>query len=137
MANAITWRNGRAIIMYNQAALQRYQQQSVQTSSPGELTLMLYNGLVKFLKLGQMELEQKNLEKVNYYLKKSQDITEELLCTLDRKYEVTQNMALMYEYMIRRLVEANIKKDNAIIAEVLDYAEQFRDTWVQVLKLVK
>lgn len=137
MANAIARRNGRTIIMYNQAALRRYQQQSVETSSPGELTLMLYNGLVKFLKLGQMELERKNMEKVNYYLTKSQDIVTELLCTLNRKYEVTHNMALMYEYMNRRLVEANIKKDNAIIMEVLDYAEQFRDTWVQVLKLVK
>lgn len=123
--------------MYNQAALKRYQQQSVQTSTPGELTLMLYNGLVKFLKLSQNELNQKNMEKVNYYLKKSQDIIDELLCTLDRKYEVTHNMGLMYEYMIRRLVEANMKKDKTIIAEVIDYAEQFRDTWVQALKLVK
>ena len=123
--------------MYNQAALKRYQHQSVQTSTPGELTLMLYNGLVKFLKLSQNELDQKNIEKVHYYLKKSQDIVEELLYTLDRKYEVTHNMALMYEYMVRRLIEANMKKDKAIISEVIDYAEQFRDTWVQVLKLAK
>ena len=123
--------------MYNQVALKRYQQQSVQTSTPGELTLMLYNGLVKFLKLSQNELDQKNMEMVNHYLKKSQNIVEELLFTLDRKYEVTHNMARMYEYMLRRLIEANIKKDKAIISEVIGYAEQFRDTWMQVLKLSK
>lgn len=135
MADATIW--GRVLIMVlNQAAIQ-YQQQRIQTSSPGELTLMLYNGLVKFLKLAMIELEKGNISGVNDNLQRSQDIIREFQSTLKMEYPVAQDIARMYDYMVRRLVEANLQKDRAIIEEVIGYAEEFRDTWAQALKLVK
>jgi len=123
-------------MVLNHAAVQ-YQQQKIQTSSPGELTLMLYNGLVKFLKLALNEQEQGNIQATNTYLIRSQDIIKELHCTLNMDYEVAQDMEIMYEYMNRRLIEANLKKDKEIIEEIIGYAVEFRDTWVQVMKLAK
>jgi flagellar protein FliS len=119
------------------SAAQQYQQNKVLTATPGELTLMLYNGLVKFIKLAIHENEQGNIAGVNTNLLKSQDIIKELLCTLDMKIKVAENMAVMYDYMLRRLMEANVKKDSEIMKEILGYAEEFRDMWIQVMKLAK
>jgi flagellar protein FliS len=118
-------------------AAQQYKQNSVLTATPGELTLQLYNGLVKFIKLSLSELEKGNVQEVNINLMKSQDIISELLCTLNMKYEVSKDMAAMYEYMLQRLIEANIHKDREIMEEVLGYAEDFRATWYQALKMAK
>ena len=40
----------------------------------------------------------------------------------------------MYEYILRRLVEANIKKDKDILEEVLEHLRTMRDTWKEVMK---
>lgn len=116
---------------------QQYQQNSVNTATPQELTLMLYNGLVKFLKLAYQGIEEKNFEKANNNIIKSQNIVAEFMCTLDMQYEISNELYLMYEYMNSRLVEANIKKDKSIVEEVIGYAEELRDTWTQAMKQAK
>lgn len=116
---------------------QQYQQNVVNTSTPEELTLMLYNGLVKFLKLSIQGIEEKNIEKANNNLIRSQDIIFEFMSTLNMKYEISNSFMAMYEYMNRRLVEANFKKDKAIVEEVIGFAEELRDTWAQAMKLAK
>lgn len=116
---------------------QQYQQNTVNTSTPQELTLMLYNGLVRFLKLAHQGIEENNIEKSNSYLIRSQDIVTEFMCTLDMQYEVSNGMYLLYDYMNRRLIEANIKKDKAIVEEIIGFAEELRDTWAQAMKLTK
>lgn len=118
-------------------AYQQYQQSVVNTSTPQDLTLMLYNGLVKFLKLSIQGIEEKDIEKTNNNLVKSQNIILEFMSTLDTSYEISNSLMSMYDYMNRRLVEANIKKDKAIVKEVLGLAEDFRDTWAQAMKLAK
>lgn len=116
---------------------QQYQQNTVKTASPQELTMMLYNGLVRFLKMACQGIEEKNIEKANNNIIKSQNIITEFICTLDAQYDVAQGLLSMYEYMNRRLLEANVKKDKEIVAEVLNYAEDLRDTWEQAMKLAK
>lgn len=123
--------------MMNSNALQQYQRNNILTTTPGELTLMLYNGLVQCIKLAIANQERADREEVNKQLVKGQDIIRELLCTLNMKYEISGQMAPLYEYMLDRLIQANIRKDRAIMEEVLDFAEQFRDTWIQVLNSVK
>jgi len=117
---------------YNQ-----YKQNSINTATPEELTLMLYNGLVKFIMQAQTAIEEKNFEKANNSIIRSQDIIREFQVTLNMKYEVAHNLALIYDYMHRRLVEANIKKDKDILDEVLGFAKELRDTWAQAMKLAK
>jgi flagellar secretion chaperone FliS len=121
----------------NKNPYQQYQQNTINTSTPEDLTLMLYNGLVKFLKLGHQGIEEKDVPKSNNNLLKAQSIITEFMCTLDMKYEVSVGLMSLYEYMNRQLIEANIKKDKSIVEEILGYAEELRDTWTQAMKLAK
>lgn len=113
---------------------QAYQQNSVATASPGELTLMLYNGCLKFMRLAKKGIEDKNVEVKNTNLIKAQKIIQELMVTLNTDVAVSKSMLAMYDYMNRRLIEANIKNDVAIIEEVEAYMVEFRDTWKQVIQ---
>ncbi|MGG3998884.1 flagellar export chaperone FliS [Anoxybacillus kestanbolensis] len=114
---------------------QSYQTNAVQTASPGELTLMLYNGCLKFIAQAKKAIEEKNIEARNTNLLKAQKIIQELMVTLNMEYDVAKSMMTMYDYMYRRLVEANIKSDITILEEVEGYVKEFRDTWKQVIQL--
>jgi flagellar secretion chaperone FliS len=114
---------------------QNYQTNAVQTASPGELTLMLYNGCLKFIKLARKAIEENNISARNENLIKAQNIIQELMVTLNMEYDVAKSMMLMYDYIYRRLVEANVKNDAAILDEVEGYVTEFRDTWKQVIQI--
>ncbi|MGG3841784.1 flagellar export chaperone FliS [Anoxybacillus kestanbolensis] len=114
---------------------QSYQTNAVQTASPGELTLMLYNGCLKFIAQAKKAIEDKDIEARNTNLLKAQKIIQELMVTLNMEYEVAKSMMTMYDYIYRRLVEANIKSDMSILEEVEGYVKEFRDTWKQVIQM--
>ncbi|MBE2922724.1 flagellar export chaperone FliS [Anoxybacillus flavithermus] len=114
---------------------QSYQTNAMQTASPGELTLMLYNGCLKFIAQAKKAIEEKDIEARNTNLLKAQKIIQELMVTLNMEYEVAKSMMTMYDYIYRRLVEANIKSDMSILEEVEGYVKEFRDTWKQVIQI--
>lgn len=114
-----------------------YKQNSIFTASPEDLTLMLYNGLIKFIMLSQRAIEDKDIQKAHESIMRAQDILTEFKVTLDMQYELSQGLSLLYDYMLDRLFEANIKKDTGILAEVLHFAKDLRDTWAQAMKLAK
>lgn len=116
---------------------QAYQQNSVMTASPQELTLMLYNGSLKFMKLAKKAMADNNFQEKNTNIIKAQNITQELRVTLDPDAEISKNMEQLYEYMYTRLIEANTKNDLAILEEVESLMVELRDTWKQVMGLVK
>lgn len=116
---------------------QAYQQNSVMTASPQELTLMLYNGSLKFMKLAKKAMAENNFQEKNTNIIKAQNITQELRVTLDPDAEISKNMEQLYEYMYTRLIEANTKNDVAILEEVEGLMLELRDTWKQVMGLVK
>jgi len=116
---------------------QTYQQNSVMTASPQELTLMLYNGCIKFIKLAKKAMVEKNFEEKNTNVIKAQTIIQELHVTLNQEIEVSLNMAKLYEYMYNRLIEANTKNDLETLEEVEGHVVELRDTWKQVMELVK
>ncbi|MGD6776481.1 flagellar export chaperone FliS [Sutcliffiella horikoshii] len=113
---------------------QAYQQNSVNTATPGELTLMLYNGAIKFMKLAKKGIEDKDIEMKNTNLIKAQKIVQELMVTLDTNHDVGKSMMTMYDYMNRRLIDANLKNDSAIVDEVEGLMLEFRDAWKQVIQ---
>lgn len=114
-----------------------YKQNSIFTASPEELTLMLYNGLIKFIMLSQKAIEDKDIQKAHENIIRAEDILLEFKSTLDMQYELSNGLALLYDYMLDRLFDANIKKDTEILAEVLHFARDLRDTWAQAMKLAK
>lgn len=121
----------------NISGYNQYKENSVLTAQPEELTLMLYNGLVKFIMKAQQALSKKDLEGAHNNIIKSQNIVVELISSLDKSYEISNGLLLLYDYMYRRLVEANIQKSAEILDEVLDLSKQLRDTWEQAMKLYK
>lgn len=116
---------------------QQYQQNAVQSADPGDLVVMLYDGLVRFLKLAVKSLEDNDKEAANNALIKSQDIVSYLNETLDRRFEISRNLAALYDFMSRQLVSANIKKEIKLVEEVLGLAQELRDTWRQASQMAK
>ncbi|MBX0357528.1 flagellar export chaperone FliS [Halobacillus sp. Nhm2S1] len=114
-------------------SIQAYQNNSVETASPGELTLMLYNGCIKFIKVARKSMENKEIEKKNTNIQKAQKIIQELMVTMDQQYAITKEIMPLYDYMNRRLMEANTANDLEILDEVQGLVEEFRDTWKQVI----
>lgn len=118
-------------------AFNAYKQNSVTTASPGELTLMLYNGCLKFLGKAKVAITEKDIEEKNYNIQRAQAIIAELMSTLNMDIEISKQMLPLYDYMNRRLVEANIQSDVAIIEEVEGLVTEFRDTWKEVIKITR
>lgn len=118
-------------------AFNAYQQNSVTTASPGELTLMLYNGCLKFLVKAKKAIDEKNIEGKNTNIQKAQAIINELMVTLDTDQDISKQMLSLYDYMQRRLMEANISNDISIIDEVIGLTTEFRDTWKQVIQITR
>jgi flagellar protein FliS len=125
--------------MYNANALNIYQQNSVNTASKEKLMLMLFDGLVKFIKQGISSIEDKNPVQANINLVKAQNIIREFMVTLDLKLggDMANGLMKLYDYMYRRLVEANIKKDAAIATEVLGFSEELKETFEEAYRLTK
>ena len=118
-------------------AYDQYKENSIYTSSPEELTLMLYNGLVKFVMQARHAIDNKDIEKAHNSIIRAEDIVVYLQSTLDMKYVITQSLMLLYDYIYRQLVNANIKKSGEILDEVLEFAKELRDNWSQAMKLAK
>jgi len=112
-----------------------YQQNSVTQSTPAELTLLMYNGCLKFLNQAKKGIEKEDIELKNTNIQKAQNILRELMVTLDMSIPISESMQALYEYMINRLVEANIQNDSAVIDEIVVYLKDFRDTWKQVIQI--
>ncbi|QSS99609.1 flagellar export chaperone FliS [Pontibacillus sp. ALD_SL1] len=115
-------------------AYQAYQNNSVETASPGELTLMLYNGSLKFMKLAKKGIEEGDIELRNTNIQKAQKIVQELMVTMNPDYSITQEVMPLYDYVNRRLMEANLKNDSIILNEAFEIMTDFRDTWKEVVK---
>jgi flagellar protein FliS len=111
-----------------------YQNNKIKTASPSELTLMLYEGAIKFSNIAMIGIEEKDISKANQNIIKAEKIVSYLRMTLDFKYPVAQDFDNIYSYIYERLVSANIKKDKMILEEVLEQLRGMRDTWKEVMK---
>ena len=121
----------------NSTANNMYLKQKIMTATPAELTLMLYEGAIKFINIAIMGIEKNDIEKAHINIVKAQRIVEEFRVTLNFKYEVAKDFDTVYEYIYRRLVEANLKKDTEILEECLVHLRGMRDTWKEVMNLTK
>jgi flagellar protein FliS len=121
--------------MMNAAAA--YKDGKILTASPAELTLMLYEGAIKFCNIAIMAIEKGDKDKANSNIIKAENIIAEFRSTLDPKYSVAKDFDVMYDYIYRRLVEANMKKDKDILEEILVYIRDMRDTWKEVMSPAK
>ena len=112
-----------------------YQNNTVTTSTPGELTLMLYNGCLKFIQQAKRATIAGNISEKNTAIQKAQAIISELMITLDSSFSVAKEMLVLYEFANSRLVDGNIKNDTALFDEAAEIITEFRDTWKQVIQM--
>ncbi|HLQ72716.1 MAG TPA: flagellar export chaperone FliS [Bacillota bacterium] len=119
--------------MASRAAYQTYQNNAVNTASGGDLTLMLYNGCIRFIKQAMKDIEANHFESKNTHIQKAQNIIQELMLTLDPAIELSKQMMPIYDYINFQLQEANIKNDRGSLEEALEFVTEFRDTWKQVI----
>lgn len=121
---------------YNNVA-KAYGTNKVTTASPAELTLMLYEGAVKFCNIAIVALEKNDYETTNINIQKSRAIIVELTTTLNHKYAVAEDFKRMYDYIFDLLVQANMKKDMELLQRALDEIRGMRDVWKEVMKRAK
>lgn len=115
-------------------AAEAYKRQQVLTATPEALTLMLYNGCLKFMDEGMKALEKKDYEATNTALQKAQNIISEFRITLNMDYEISHQLFPLYNYVYDRLVEGNLKSDLKQIEEAKTIITELRDAWVLAMK---
>lgn len=114
-----------------------YANTKIQTATPAQLTLMLYDGAIKFCNLAINAVEEGQIEMANTNIKKVEAIIAEFRATLNFKYPVAKDFDNVYEYLGRRLLEANLHKDKEILEEVLSHLRVMRETWTELMKQSK
>lgn len=112
----------------------QYQRSKILTASPAELTLMLYEGAIKFGNIAIEAIENKDIAKAHDNIVKVQKIIQEFRATLNMKYPVAQDFENVYSYLASRLLEANVRKDAEIMREVVEHLRTMRETWIEVMK---
>ena len=116
-------------------AFAEYQNSKIMTASPAELTLMLYEGAIRFCNVGISAIEQNDITKAHTNIIKVQRIIDYLRQTLDMRYAVAQDFERIYSYLSSRLIEANVKKDKEILEEVNMHLRSVRDNWKEVMRV--
>ena len=113
----------------------QYQKSKILTASPAELTLMLYDGAIKFgnIAITAMRQEPKDVEKAHINIVKVQNIIEEFRATLNWDYPVAQDFENVYVYLLQRSLQANMAKDPDIMEEVVGHLRTMRETWIEVM----
>jgi flagellar protein FliS len=120
--------------MYNQNGYALYKSNKILTSNPAELTLMLYEGAIKFGNKALEAMENKNPAKAHENIVKVENIIENFRLTLDKRYPVWKDFENVYVYLLRRCHEANVSKDPEIMKEILTHLRSMRDNWIEVMK---
>jgi len=116
---------------------EQYKNNAIATATPAELTLMLYEGAIKFGNIAIKAIEEGDIQKAHTNIMKVQRIITEFRNTLDFKYPVAKDFDRVYEYLERRLVEANVSKDKEIMEEMVMHIRSMRDNWKEVMKRAK
>ena len=113
----------------------KYNDSKVLTATPAELTLMLYEGAIKFCNIAIMGIEQGDVQKAHTNIVKVQKIVDEFRATLDMKYPVAKDFDRVYVYLQRRLIDANMTKEKEIVEEIATHLRSMRDTWKEVMRI--
>lgn len=115
--------------------LKQYQTNQIQTASPEKILIMLYDGAIQFLNKSKRALAENNIEEIHNNIIGAQRIISEFMNSLDMETggEIAKNLLGLYEYLHYTLVQANIKKDEAKVDEVLTHLKELKATWEQAI----
>lgn len=116
----------------------KYQQNQINTASPGRLLLAAYDGAIRFCGNASEEMKNGNLNQQNYYINKALAIVYELVSALREDVEprLVGTLKSIYAYIIERLGYANITQDAQALEEVIEILSELRETWAEAEKIV-
>ncbi|MGN0497163.1 MAG: flagellar export chaperone FliS [Lachnospiraceae bacterium] len=114
-----------------------YANNKIMTASPAELTLMLYEGAIKFCNLAKVDLEKGEKGQAMFHVQRARAIITELQSTLDFKYPVAKDFDLIYSYILQLMIDCNRNHDMESLEEILLQLRDLRDTWKQVMKTAR
>jgi len=114
-----------------------YKKQQIMTTAPENLTLMLYNGAIRFIGESIQAIGQGNMEQAHNANIRAQDIVREFMVTLKMQYDIAHNMFAMYDYINYRLIQANAKKDVRQLQEARYILTELRDAWIGAMKQIR
>ena len=119
--------------------VKQYQKSSIETASREQILIMLYDGAIQFLNKAKVAMETKDFEGIHNNLIGAQNIIQEFINSMDREVapQLAENLISLYEYFIRRLVQANMKRQVEPIDEVLKYLKSLKATWEQAIVLAQ
>lgn len=119
--------------------VKQYQKSSIETASREQILIMLYDGAIQFLNKARVAIENRDHESANNNLIGAQNIIQEFINSMDREVapQLAENLISLYEYFIRRLVQANMKRQIEPIDEVLKYLKSLKATWEQAIVLAQ
>jgi flagellar protein FliS len=120
--------------MYSANVYDQYRRTKVETLTPGKLLLMLYDGALNNIAQAREAIAVRNVARAHQHLTKAQDIILELMSTLNMDYGISESLYQLYEYMHRKLVESNIKKDPEVLDEVAALLNDLRQAWDEAIK---
>lgn len=114
-----------------------YRNNSIMTATPEELTLMLYDGALRFMNQAIVHMIGKRVEPAHNSLIRTQEIFAELRDTLNMEVEISNNLYALYTFMIELLIKANLEKNPEPVRQVITLTRDLRDTWAQAIQLVR
>mgnify|MGYP000917360784 CR=1 FL=1 len=117
----------------------QYMVNTVTSASPEQLMLMLYDGAIRFISLGIQAIENGQIDKRAYYINKTSAIVSEFAATLDHSLnpKLAEDLDALYGYMLNRMLDANLKNDDAPLHEVKKLLADLRATWAQAIEMNK
>ncbi len=117
--------------------LNKYREMEIQTSSPQQLILLLYDEAIKCLKKAKIKVEDEDMEETNQLLLKTEKIIGELMSSLNLEVgKVAAGWFSLYEYMHWRLIQANLERKSELIQEVLLLLQPLREAWIKAMEEV-
>lgn len=123
--------------------LKQYQKNQLETATPEQILIMLYDGAIQYLNVARIEMTAdkplKDIQKIHNNIIKAQQIISEFQNTLNMDIggEMAKNLYSLYDYLYTRLVDANVKKDVKALDEVLNHLKDLRTTWQKAIDIAK
>ena len=120
------------MVMINTRPQDAYRKQDILTASSVDLIIMLYDALKKNIVLGRRMIGKKDVQNSHKYLIKAQEIVSELINCLDMNYPISEELLSIYDFMLRNIEEANIRKDEAPLAPLMEMIDSLREAWKEI-----
>ena len=120
------------MVMINSRPQDAYRRQDIMTASAVDLIIMLYDALKKNVVLGRRGIEKKDIQGSHKHLIKAQEIVSELINSLDMNYPISEELLALYDFMLRNIEDANIRKDATPLEPIVEIIDSLRDAWKEI-----